>query len=175
MTVRHSLFIIMVVCLSGCASLQKSLESQRQRSARQDKLAQAVSLIGKGNTEKASKLLAEIVAAPGIPGVTDEALFRLGLLSVPPDLEREEIANALKHLERLQRDYPVSPWANQAATLTDFLSGVPRRIESTTELRRQIKTLKDLNLSLTRENKEMKLNIEKIKTLDLELEKKAKP
>uniref|UniRef100_A0A831UD09 Tetratricopeptide repeat protein n=1 Tax=Geobacter metallireducens TaxID=28232 RepID=A0A831UD09_GEOME len=175
MTLRNYLFIIMVACLAGCATIQKSVESRQQRSARQEKLAQAVSLIGKGNTERASKLLAEIVAAPGIPGITDEALFRLGLLSVPPDLEREEIAHALKHLERLQREYPVSTWANQAATLTDFLSGVPRRIESTTELRRQIKTLKDVNLSLTRENKEMRLNIEKIKALDLELEKKAKP
>lgn len=175
MTARIPLIMLAVLCLSGCATIQKSVESQRQRSARQERLSQAVSLLGKGNTEKAATVLTEIVAAPGMPGITDEALFRLGLLSMPPDLERDEISNALKHLERLQKEYPVSPWAYQAATLTDFLSGVPRRIQSTTELRRQIKTLKDLNLSLTRENKEMKLNIEKIKALDLELEKKAKP
>jgi len=175
MTARIPLIILAVLWLSGCATIQKSVESHRLRSARQERLAQAVSLMGKGHTEKAAAILSEIVAAPGIPGITDEALFRLGLLSVPPDLERDEIFIALKHLERLQKEYPVSPWAYQAAPLTDFLSGVPRRIQATTELRRQIKTLKDLNLSLTRENKEMKLNIEKIKALDLELEKKAKP
>lgn len=175
MTSRMIATVLLIACLSGCASIQKSLESQRLRSARQERLAQAVWLIERGNAERAATVLTAIVSSPGMPGVTDEALFRLGLLSVPPDLEREELSTALKYLERLQKEYPISPWATQAASLTDFLASVPRRVQSTTELRRQIKTLKDLNLSLTRENKEMRLNIEKIKTLDLELEKKAKP
>ena len=175
MNSRTFIISLFFICLSGCASLQKSLEQQQLRSSQQDKLAQAVKLIEKGNTEKATTILENIVATPGIPGITDEALFRLGLLSVPSDLERDELSNALKHFERLQREYPVSPWATQASSLTDFLAGVPRRIQSTTELRRQIKTLKDLNLSLTRENKGMRLNIEKLKSLDIELEKKAKP
>ena len=38
----------------------------------------------------------------------------------------------------------------------------------------QIKTLKDSNLSLNRENKEMHLNIEKLKTLEQELELKSR-
>lgn len=175
MTSRTIIIVLIMACLSGCATVQKSLEGHRLRTAQQEKLVQAVKLIERGNTEKAATVLKAIVSAPGMPGVTDEALFRLGLLSVPPDLEREEISNALKYLERLQKEYPISPWATQAASLTDFLASVPSRVQSTTELRRQIKTLKDLNLSLTRENKEMRLNIEKIKTLDLELEKKAKP
>ena len=175
MTSRMIIIALLVSCLSGCATLQGSLDRQRLRVVQQENLAQAVRLIEKGNTEKAATVLATIVTAPGIPGITDEALFRLGLLSMPPDVEREEISNAVRYLERLQKEYPVSPWASQAASLTDFLAALPRRLQSTTELRRQIKTLKDLNLSLTRENKEMRLNIEKIKSLDLELEKKAKP
>lgn len=172
---RILVIMLFMAYLSGCATIQKSLEGQRKRTAQQEKLSQAVKLIERGNTEKAAAVLTAIVAAQGVPGITDEALFRLGLLSIPSDLEREEITNALKYLERLQKEYPVSPWATQAASLTDFLDVLPRRLQSTTELRRQIKTLKDLNLSLTRENKEMRLNIEKLKILDLELEKKAKP
>ncbi|MRR07677.1 MAG: tetratricopeptide repeat protein [Deltaproteobacteria bacterium] len=175
MTSRMIIIVLFMACLSGCAAVQKSLEGQRLRTTQKEKLAQAVKLIEKGNSEKAVTILTAIVANPGIPGITDEALFRLGLLSLPSDVEREEISHALKYLERLQKEYPVSPWATQASSLTDLLAGVPRRIESATELRRQIKTLKDLNLSLTRENKEMRLNIEKLKILDLELEKKAKP
>ena len=175
MTSRTIIIVLIMTCLSGCASVQKSLESQRLRTAQQEKLAQAVRLIERGNTGRASTILTSIVTTPGVPGITDEALFRLGLLSLPSDLEQDEISSALKYLERLQKEYPVSPWATQASSLTDLLAGVPRRIQSTVELRRQIKTLKDLNLSLTRENKEMRLNIEKLKTLDLELEKKAKP
>ena len=169
------IIIVFAAYLSGCATVQKSLEGQRQRSVQQEKLAQAIKLIERGNTEKAATILAAIVATAGIPGITDEALFRLGLLTVPSDLEREEISSALKYLERLQKEYPISPWSTQAASVTEFLANAPRHLQTTTELRRQLKSLKDLNLSLTRENKEMRLNIEKLKTLDLELEKKAKP
>jgi len=175
MNTRMIIIIFFMTCFSGCATVQKSLEGQRQRFVQQEKLAQAVKLIEGGNTEKAASILAEIVAKPGLPGVTDEALFRLGLLSVPSDLEQEEISIAVKYLERLQKEYPVSSWSIQAASITDFLASVPRRLQTTTELRRQIRSLKDLNLSLSRENKEIRLNIEKLKTLDLELEKKAKP
>lgn len=175
MNARIIIIIIIAAYLSGCAVVQKPLESQYQRSAQQERLAQAVNFIERGNTKQATSILAAIVATPGMPGITDEALFRLGLLAVPSDLEREEIANAVKHLERLQKEYPLSPWSNQAASVTDFLVNASRHLQTTTELRRQIRSLKDLNLSLTRENKEMRLNIEKIKSLDLELEKKAKP
>jgi len=175
MNARTFIIILLVAHLSGCAMIQKSMESHQVRSARQEKLEQALRQIDLGNTERAIADLKSIAAAPGVAGITDEALFRLGLLSVPSDLNREELSNAVAYLERLQKEYPVSIWATQASSLTDFLSVIPRRIQATTELRRQIRTLKDLNLSLTRENKEMKLNIEKLKTLDLELEKKSKP
>lgn len=175
MNARTFIIILLAAHLSGCAMIQKSMESHQLRSARQEKLEQALRQIDRGNTERAIADLKSIAAAPGVAGITDEALFRLGLLSVPSDLNREELSNAVAYLERLQKEYPVSIWATQASSLTDFLSGIPRRIQATTELRRQIRTLKDLNLSLTRENKEMKLNIEKLKTLDLELEKKSKP
>lgn len=175
MKARFIITILLSACLSGCATVQKSLEVQRVHSVQHEKLAQAVKLISVGNTERAAAILSSVVAAPGMPEVTDEALFRLGLLSIPSDLEVDQISKSLKYLERLQKEYPSSTWANQAASLTDLLSEIPRRIQTTSELRRQIKTLKDLNLSLTRENKEMRLNIEKLKTLDLELEKKSKP
>ncbi|GLI39217.1 tetratricopeptide repeat protein [Geobacter hydrogenophilus] len=175
MTSRMIIIILVTACLSACTTVQKSLEGQRLRSAQQDKLEQAVKFIERGNSEKAEVLLEEVVAAPGVRGITDEALFRLALLSMPSDLDREDLANAVKYLDRLQKEYPVSPWATQSSSLTDLLAVLPRHLQSTTELRRQIKSLRDLNLSLTRENKEMRLNIEKIKNLDLQLEKKVKP
>lgn len=175
MNVRTVIIILLTACLSGCTTLQKTIKSHQMRNAQQENLTQALKHIDRGNTEKAMAHLKAIVAAPGVAGVTDEALFRLGLLSIPSDLDREELADALTYLERLQKEYPISIWSTQASSLTDFLSEIPHSIRATTELRRQIRTLKDLNLSLTRENKEMKLNIEKLKTLDFELERKAKP
>jgi hypothetical protein len=137
-------------------------------------LSQALKLLGRGDSEGAATLLAAIVVAPPAPGVTDEALFRLALLTVPSDLNREQTTVAARLLGRLQREYPNSPWATQAYPLSEMVEELPRRVLTASELRRQLKTLKDLNLSLTRENKELKLNIERLKIIDMELERKIK-
>lgn len=175
MTVRLCLVILLMLALSGCAAVQKTIDVQRHRLTQGDRLDSAVSLLEKGDTSGAARLLQEVVAAKGVPGVTDEAIFRLALLTVPTELEQDEIGQAAKLLDRLQREYPKSPWTAQSVGLADFLTGLPRRVQAASELRRQLKTLRDLNLSLTRENKELRLNIEKLKILDVELERKTKP
>ncbi|RNC69615.1 MAG: tetratricopeptide repeat protein [Desulfuromonadales bacterium] len=167
--------LLILASLAGCASLQKSVENVRQRTAQEEKLLQAVKLLGKGDTERASPLLESIVTAPGVTGVTDEALFRLALLSLPNDAERGDPTRSLKLLERLQKEYPSASWSSQASAVTDFLASAHQRLQATSELRRQLKSLKDQNLSLTRENKELRLNFEKLKSLDVELERKSKP
>lgn len=172
MTIRLILITLLSLALSGCTTVQKTIEVQRQRLAQEDRLESAVKHLEQGDAEGAAKLLQSVVTAPGVPGVTDEALFRLALLTVPTELEQDEISQAAKLFDRLQREYPTSPWSTQSTYLADFLSGLPRRLQAASELRRQVKTLKDLNLSLTRENKELRLNIEKLKILDVELERK---
>ena len=62
----------------------------------------------------------------------------------------------------------------QAVPLNDLLVGRWMSEVSLGKTRRQVKALKDSNLSLTRENKEMRLNIEKLKTLEQELELKSR-
>ena len=84
------------------------------------------------------------------------------------------MAQTYKRLERLQKEYPSSSWARTAWPLMEFL-------ETGEELRRQNRNLKNLNQSLTKENKELhqnikeqNLNLERLKNLDLELEQKTK-
>jgi hypothetical protein len=172
MNYRLVLISALAVTLSGCATIEKTIDGQRQRSLQEERLESSVEYLVKGNPDRAASILETVVADKGVPGVTDEALFRLALLTLPSEFEREELNQSTKLLERLQNEYPMSPWAVQASPLTDLLSELPRRLQAASELRRQVKTLKDLNLSLTRENKELRLNIEKLKVLDLELERK---
>lgn len=167
--------ILAVFGLTGCTTLQTQTRGELQRSEQEKKLARAISLIQKGDTESATEVLESIADDRGIDGVTDEALFRLSILHLTPDADRESVLQALKPLERLRKEYPTSPWYAQASPLAEFLTNLSRKLQSATELRRQLKTLKDLNLSVTRENKELKLNIEKLKNLDVELERKKKP
>ena len=47
-------------------------------------------------------------------------------------------------------------------------------IRTLRDRQREVRTLKELNLSLSRDNREMRQSIERLKSLDLELEKKIK-
>ena len=164
---------VIALGLSGCATMQKP-GSPFYGYAQEKKLASAVKLLEKGNALAATKLLTEIANGKGVPGVTDEALFRLSMLNIRPGTEPEGMAQTYKRLERLQKEYPSSSWARTAWPLMEFL-------ETGEELRRQNRNLKNLNQSLTKENKELhqnikeqNLNLERLKNLDLELEQKTK-
>jgi hypothetical protein len=137
-------------------------------------LGLARDLIRSGNDDAARELLQKVGAEKTIPGVTDEALFHLGLLSLKEETEASEFPQTRQILERLIRDYPGSIWAVQATPLNDLLVGRWLSEISLGKARRQVKALKDSNLSLTRENKEMRLNIEKLKSLEQELEQKSR-
>lgn len=131
------------------------------------RLTSALEFLRTGKEQEARDLLELVLAAPPRNGVTDEALFRLSLLYL-----REEGGKGPERtqelLERLQAEYPLSTWTYQGAPLASYLTGV----RTLKDRQREIRTLKELNLSLSRDNREMRQSIERLKSLDLELEKK---
>ncbi len=127
-----------------------------------------------GKDEAARELLQKISSEKSIPGVTDEALFHQGLLSLRNEHETGGYPQTRQLLERLIHDYPGSVWAVQAAPLNDLLMAYWQSEISLIKARRQIKGLEKSNNSLTRENKEMHLNIEKLKSLEQELGQKSR-
>lgn len=129
-------------------------------------LSRATTLIREGKDAAARRELAPL-ASSAASGVGDKALFLLSLLYLRDD---GDYPKARQALERLQKEHPKSEWAPHAATLISLLADA----RAADDLRRQLKSLKEANYSLTRENKELRLNIDKLKTLDLELEKKVR-
>ncbi|GFO53947.1 hypothetical protein GMSM_09540 [Geomonas sp. Red276] len=109
-------------------------------------------------------MLEKVVAEPGSKGVTDEALFRLSILTLGPGEKRRTAS--IRYLERLRREYPASKWTEQARPLLDYLKGV-------SDLAKQNQNLKTHNLSLSKENKELHRNINRLKNLDLQTEHKT--
>jgi hypothetical protein len=174
----------MVVALaSGGCSTQRTILGQGQEPASKPpvqseatvvQLALARDLILTGKDDAARDLLQKITSERSVPGVTDEALFRHGLLTLKYENEANGYPQTRQVLERLIHDYPGSVWAVQAIPLNDLLVGRWMSEVSLGKTRRLVKALKDSNLSLTRENKEMRLNIEKLKTLEQELELKSR-
>jgi hypothetical protein len=166
-------FLLLTMLVAGCASSRKPASVPYAQS-QERRLAGAVQALAKGDTAEAAEVLADICAAPGVPGVTDEALFRLTLLRLGSQAEDEGPQSARRTVERLQREYPASAWSRQAAPLRELMI-------SMSDLLRASRNLKSLNQSLSqekeellRESKELKERLEKLKHLDLELEDKSR-
>ena len=159
--IKYTLVIILALAMSGCTSLNQK-GGIMHRFGQERKLAKAVTLLQEGKTSEAAALLTSICSETGVPGVTDEALFRLSLLRLGSVLEKNGTVKAQHDLERLQKEYPSSSWTPLASSLSEFLS-------STDDVRQQDRKLKELNISLTKENKELHESIEKLKNLELEM------
>jgi len=165
------LMIILIAAslCAGCASTAKKGESAGfvQRYSESKRLGKAVDLLAKGDSSGAAKEFNAISLGTPIPGVTDEALFRLALLSLKPGAERQSSGQAYQLLKRLKKEYPASPWSAEATPIIELLN-------ANDDLKRQHRNLKDANQLLSREIKDLNKNIEKLKHLDLELERKAR-
>ena len=166
-------FMALALLVPGCAGSRKPGQAS-DRETPERRLAAAVEALEKGDVGEATTMLAAISAEPGVPGVTDEALFRLALLQLGAEAQTAGPPSARQTLERLQSDYPASPWSKQAAPLLPLLV-------SASDALRANRDLKALNLSLrqeidklTLEGNELRARLEKLKHLDLELEGKSR-
>jgi hypothetical protein len=159
------------------------------------KLSKAVQSLEKGNEDAAIKLLEEVSEGKGIPGVTDEALFRLSMLGIRRQNETDGMKQVLSRLERLRADYPSSSWTRMAWPLMEYIASVEAikgelrtvKVKNASVARenrdlhaasqqtaREIRELQANNQSLAKENRELNQRIEKLKSLDLELERKIR-
>lgn len=155
---RSLVLLFALSLLSGCANIMPLLPGSQGR------LAEAKARIAEGKNQEAKRILSLLAAEKPASGVTDEALFHLALLQLRD--EQEGQAAARTTLEKLSRSPSAGPWKVEGGTLLKL-------IRSGEEARRQTRSLKDLNHSLTKENRELRLNIERLKALDLQLEQKS--
>lgn len=157
--------LVLMVSMGGCASIGGIFPySEENRN-----LNEAVSLLRTGKERQARNVLQKIADGAPVAGVTDEALFRLALLNLRLEGERgDRRSQAL--LERLAEKYPDSIWTRQSAPLLTHLADVMVLHDR----QRELKTLKGLNLSLSRDNSALRQSLEQLKQLDLDLEKRIK-
>jgi hypothetical protein len=173
--------LILAAIGTGCATTKPMSHQSPGHRNGPGSIAQAVEMLRVGDTAAASRILNAICSGSPTPGVTDEALFRLALLSLKPTPDRPAARQGRLLLKRLRREYPGSPWTTQAAPLVQLINAadelrrqnrVLQKSESTEELKRQNRSLKGANDELTRQINELNQNLEKLKHLDLELEQK---
>jgi chemotaxis protein histidine kinase CheA len=165
---KRATLLLAAALLGGCATAKTGDSGGFfQRHSESKKLAQAVELLAKGDSRAAANLLNGISSGSSIPGITDEALFRLALLSLNPGTDRPASAHGSQLLRRLKKEYPSSPWTVQAAPLTELINVAE-------ELKRQNRSLKATNQSLNKEIGSINKTLQQLKHLDLELEQNTR-
>ncbi|MEI8356336.1 MAG: tetratricopeptide repeat protein [Deltaproteobacteria bacterium] len=155
----YYLILALAIGVNGCTEIAKR-DSNDYIKTQTSRLQSAKRLIIENKISAATETLNSICSAKGIPGITDEAMFRLALLYLGEGHANYETIQAQQTLERLQKEFPGSSWKTHSASLNEFIS----------TLNRKIRALKGDNLSLSRENRALRLNIEKLKLLDVEQE-----
>lgn len=161
--------LILVMFNAGCAGIDGRMPGFSMLSEQERTLQEALDKLRLGNEQQARDLLVKIVNDVPVNGITDEALFRLALLSLKEDGLKGSL-RAQEMLERLAGKYPGSIWTRQSAPLLNHLT----EARALRNRQRELKTLKEKNLSLSRDNKEMRQSLEQLKQLDLELEQKIR-
>ncbi len=167
--IAAGLLAIIILSSAGCSTWDAWRFRLAGTASNQAKLEQAVGRLASGSEQQARELLEQVINTLPEPGVTDEALFRLALLNLRDENSRS-ILRAQSLLERLSAEYPASIWTKQSAQLLTHLAEV-RLLRNRL---RDLKNLKEQNISLSRNNRELRQSLERLKQLDLELEQKLK-
>ena len=164
-----TLLLFLMLMSAGCAGIEGNMPRFTASSAQKRGLAEALDHLRAGKEQQARDSLEKVADGAPVPGVTDEALFRLALLSLKEDggkgLQRSQAL-----LERLAASCPDSIWTRQSAPLLAHLA----EVKTLRNRQREVKTLRDLNLSLNNDNRELRQSLERLKQLDLELEQRIK-
>ena len=151
--------------ISGCATFQSQevkqpakpqLKERSQPTAEhwswrkmmERQLDQAVRAIQRRDTQGAARRLRAIVNQRDVPGVTDEALFRLALLSMNPSMEKPGSERGIQLLKRLKRDFPKSGWSVQAEPLLEL-------IDVAENLKAQSRSLSNAKEAVEAENRDL--------------------
>lgn len=167
-TVCIALLVLMTLS-SGCSGIGGRMPSFLVFSEQERRLTGALDQLRAGKERSARLLLENVIDGVPTAGVTDEALFRLALLSLREDggkgLQRSQAL-----LERLADKYPDSLWTRQSAPLLSHLV----EARALRNRQRELKNLREHNLSLSRDNRELRQSLEQLKQLDLELEQRIK-
>jgi hypothetical protein len=175
--------LLCAVGLNACAALHSLKGGLSYRQNQENKLAAAIKLQNEGKISSAVEALIALCAERRVPGVTDEALFRLTLLYLGNGLEndKDSLQLAQQNIEQLRKEYPSSSWTGMVSPVAELLTTAAEQRRQNQSCKAQNQTLSRENQSLSKENQslsketqELRQNIEKLKRLDLELEQKRK-
>jgi len=132
--------LIVTLFFSGCTFFQEIMEGEQV----QDKMVQGQKFRGEGEYDRSIQIFQEILSAYPHKPPGDQALRELALTLSHPGNPRRNYPEALVFWWKLQKDFPLSPYAEEARAwigLNTAYGDVRRKEEKTGSQLQQAKTL----------------------------------
>ncbi len=111
-------------------------------------------LLAEGNYEGALKENQKILSLSGQNPPGDEALYNMGLIHVHPGNSKRDYAKSLALFKRLIKDYPRSPWVEQAKAWVGVFQENEKLSRSVEELSRVIEKSKQVDIESEQKKRE---------------------
>jgi tetratricopeptide (TPR) repeat protein len=111
-------------------------------------------LLAEGNYEGALKENQRILSLSGQNPPADEALFNIGLIHAHPGNTKRDYGKSLTFFRKLIKEYPQSPWAEQAKTWAGMLQENEKLSRSIEELTRVIEKSKQVDIEIEEKKRE---------------------
>ncbi len=131
----------------------KHLTSTEERNEARDLFLRVQNLLAQGDYEGALRENQRVLSRSGNKPPGDKALFNIGLIYAHAGNPKKDYAKALGSFRRIIKDYPKSPWVEEAKIWVGMLQE---------------------NEKLNRGIEELTLVIEKSKQVDIEIEEKKR-
>lgn len=157
------LCVAVLILLSGCTLVQ---EAKRRGGARES-IVRGQQLLAQGQYDDSLGEFQKVVSDYGEKPPADTALFHMALVYAHPGNPKKDYRKALALLQKLQADYPRTPWAEHAKVWEGVLQSNEKLIQANEKL-------SESNQRLTQAVEKLNQLIEKSRQIDLEIENKRR-
>ncbi len=138
--------------VEGSKKIEKMIEEWEKQARNPFLLAER--LLAEGNYEGALKENQRILSLSGQNPPGEEALYNMGLIHAHPGNGKRDYAKSLALFKRLIKDYPPSPWVEQANTWVRVLQENEKLGRSVEELRQMLEKSKQVDIEIEEKKRE---------------------
>jgi len=141
-----------LLSLASCALLQEIKDRDRAR----ESLLRGQRLLARSDYDGALRENQEVLSFLGDRPPADEALFNIGLIYAHVENPKKDYRKALGSFRKLMRDYPQSPWGDQARIWVGVLQANEELAQTNEKLNQQIERSKEVDLEIEEKRRERK-------------------
>lgn len=117
---------LILISVWGCATMRPSREGEEAHQA----LLRARRLLAQQDYDGALKENQKALALSANKAPADEAIFNLGLIFAHVGNQKKDTRTAMGHFTRLIKEYPQSPWVDQAKAWVGVLQSNEKLAET---------------------------------------------